>query len=392
MLFDEPVDRLDGGWADRAEVDLCGGGQVGEAELARAEEMVIGDEDGLFRAFAVVPVLQKAIDLLAVQPGHLGAVDHLDRDGHLAAGGEKQEAGQRPADAPQRAAGHVGGPSGPRVAERAAEDPPRAHQHDVGLRASLEDFRGRAGRADLLDAPPLGAAGRVKEEALPPLEAGHHRVDHRERPLAGVAAVLAQVRHFQRVGQAHHRIEDRVAVVARKRGRTDSPGKPEMAEHQGRVDVAGMVRHDQRRPAQIAELLAADHARAVAELRQQPGTGPEQGLEESAHRWVNLCGVRGPGGWGRPARGDIFFRGDLRGRSITRGCPWAEARSAGCGRRSRRSVRLLTLKGHTPPPGLPRRSDDWPLPWALSSLLRVPPPAAGSGGRGTRRGFLVSRL
>ena len=132
----------------------------------------------------------------------------------------------------------------------------------------------RPRRADFLPSAPLGAAGGIEEKALAAVQPGGQGVDHRQRLFAGVAAVLAQVGHLDGVDQPHDRIEKRLAVHARGDRRPQLDRQADVRQHQRRIDQPGVIGHDERRPAEVAELLQPFHADPVAKAGQEANQHP----------------------------------------------------------------------------------------------------------------------
>ena len=158
--------------------------------------------------------------------------------------------------------------------EDAAPDAAGADQHDIGLRAAFQQVGHGPRGADFLDSPPLGPAGRIDQEALAAVQPRGDGVDHRQRLFAGVAAMLVQVRHLDRVDQPHERIEQRLAIHARGDDRPHPARNADVRQHQRRIDQPRVIGHHQRRAAEVAEFLQSFHADPVAEPGQEANQHP----------------------------------------------------------------------------------------------------------------------
>ena len=157
--------------------------------------------------------------------------------------------------------------------------PRAAHEHHVGLGAAREHFRGRAGSADLLSSVVNHVAGRVDQEALAAFQSGHNGVDHGQRAIPRRDAVLAQVRHLERLDQTHQGQQERVAVHASGDHGAHRLSQADMAPDQRRVDVTGMVRQHECRPAQPLQFFQPDNLHSVAPMQSPPRHPPKNRLQ-----------------------------------------------------------------------------------------------------------------
>ncbi len=235
-----------------------------------------GHEGRLLGPGPVIPVLEVPVEFRAAHAGQASVVHEFHRHGHAPPRGEQHEVRQQQSEAASETEAQTRRLVGPCIAEGASPNASGANQNHMGPRKPLKKVMRRPRRTHDFHPVSLGPARWVNQEALPPLQAGDHRVDHRQGAPASVAAVFAQVGHLQRLDQAHERIEQGVAVHGRGDQRPHRLAEDDVAGHQGRIDVGGVVRHHQRRAGEIPKLLQTLDAHRITQAEHGPLEPPKE--------------------------------------------------------------------------------------------------------------------